>query len=360
MGRRPRRPDPLRPPAALTLRAQLESRAAELGFARLGVAAVEPLDREGDVLRRWIASGYHGSMQWMADTLEVRLDPADARMLEGATRVVVLVTPYARDDGPAGPAPGVVARYARGRDYHNVVGKRMRKLAGQLKDAGYRARAGVDLLPVLERAWAQRAGVGFIGKNCCLIVPGLGSHVFLSVLITDAPLEVDAPMRERCGTCHACLDACPTDAFVEPRVLDGRRCISYLTIEHDGPIDEPLREGIGRHLFGCDVCQDVCPFNRTAAPPAEATEPFAPDARFDVPITALLRMTDGEHAEWGRGSPVKRSGRAGLARNAAIVLGNAGGASHRPALEEAARAHDDPTVREAAAWALSRLDERLG
>lgn len=344
----------------MSLRAQLEERAAALGFARLGVAAVEPLGREGDLLRRWIAEGFHGSMGWMEDTLEVRLDPGDPRMLEGAARVVVLATPYARDGDVTGPPPGVIARYARGRDYHNVVGKRMRKLAALVKDAGHRARAGVDLLPVLERAWAQRAGIGFIGKNCCLIVPGLGSHVFLSVLVTDAPLSVDEPMAERCGACRACLDACPTDAFVQPRLLDGRRCISYLTIEHDGPIDEALRPSIGAHLFGCDVCQDVCPFNRTAPPADEVTAPYATDARFDVPIAALLTRTEAEHAEWGRGSPVKRAGRAGLARNAAIVLGNAGDASHRPALEAAARSHDDPTVREAAAWALSKLDERLG
>ncbi|MEZ4335921.1 MAG: tRNA epoxyqueuosine(34) reductase QueG [Sandaracinaceae bacterium] len=343
----------------MTLRQRLQREAEALGFARLGVAAIEPLGRESDALRAWVAQGHHASMTWMADTLEVRLNPAHERLLGGATRVVVLATPYARSDGSPGPSPGVVARYARGRDYHNVVGKRTKKLAALLRAEGHLARGGVDTLPVLERAWAQRAGVGFVGKNCCLIVPGLGSHVFLSVVVTDAPLDADAPMAERCGECRRCLDACPTDAFVAPRELDSRRCISYLTIEHAGPIAEPLRVGLGDHLFGCDDCQDVCPFCKTSPPPPSRTEPFAPDPRLDVEATALLSMTQAEHAAWSQGSPMRRAGREGLARNAALVLGNHGDRRHLPVLRAAAREHDDPTVREAAAWAVARLEAEV-
>ncbi len=340
----------------MTLRAQLEAKATELGFARLGVAAVGPLDPDDAALRAWISAGHHASMTWMRDTLEVRLDPTSERMLPGAVRVVALAMPFARDDGPAGIGPARVARYARGRDYHNVVGKRLRKLAKIVRDAGYAVRAGVDALPVLERAWAQRAGLGFIGKNACLIIPGLGSHVFLSVLVTDAPLETDQPMAERCGSCRLCLDACPTEAFLGPRELDARRCISYLTIEHDGPIDAPLSDAMGAHLFGCDDCQDVCPFNRTAPPDPSTTEPFAPSPRLEVPLSELLTMSEEEHRAWAQGSPLRRAGRAGLARNAAIVLGNQGERRHLPVLRHAARAHEEPVVRQAAARAAAKLE----
>ena len=339
------------------LRADLESRARELGFLRLGIAAIQPLGRDEIALREWIEAGHHGSMQWMQDTLGVRLDPAHERMLPGAVRVVVLATPYARADGAEGPAPGRVARYARGRDYHNVVGKRMRKLARMVRESGHSARAGVDALPVLERAWGQRAGLGFIGKNSCLIIPGVGSHVFLSALLTDAPLPVDEAMSERCGSCQLCLDSCPTDAFVGERQLDARRCISYLTIEHRGAIPEPLRAPIGRELFGCDICQDVCPFNKTSVADAAVTEPFAAHARLEVRAEDLLDMDPDAFDDWSRGSPLRRARREGLARNAAIVLGNRGGRRHLPVLERAARGHDSEVVRDAATWAIRQLAE---
>ena len=322
----------------------------------MGIARVSPLDREGEALRRWIAAGYHASMRWMADTLEVRLDPGHAGMLPGARSVVVLATPYARAGGPLGPSPGVVARYARGRDYHNVIGKRARKLARMLRDEGHEVRVSVDTLPVLERAWAQRAGIGFVGKNCCLIVPGLGSHVLLCAIVTSAELEPNEPMVERCGSCRLCLDACPTRAFVGERELDAGKCVSYLTIEHRGPIAPELREGVGLHLFGCDDCQDVCPFNRTSPPPAAATEPFAPHARLGVEASAILAMSADAFAAWAHGSPLQRPGREGMARNAAIVLGNARERRHLPVLREAADRHDSEVVREAARWALARIE----
>jgi epoxyqueuosine reductase len=335
------------------LRDALTRQARGLGFARLGVAAIGPLEAEAEALRRWIADGHHGSMGWMADTAELRLDPEG--LLEGARRVVVVAASYAHPGEL--PGPGTVARYARGRDYHNVLGKALRKLARTVRSAGYAARGGVDALPVLERAWAQRAGLGFIGKNCCLIVPGLGSHVLLGWLLTDASLPTDAPMAERCGSCRRCLEACPTDAFVEARRLDARRCIAYLTIEHRGPIDEGLMEGIGDRLFGCDVCQDVCPFNRTPAASAEAHPGLAPlptpDAR------AMLDLAPDVLLERLRGRALQRPRPAGLARNAAIVLGHVGETADRDRLE-ARRDDPDAGVRRAALWALDRLSNGRG
>ncbi|MDD9968492.1 MAG: tRNA epoxyqueuosine(34) reductase QueG [Myxococcales bacterium] len=330
-----------------------------LGFARMGVARVEPLEPEAEQLRRWLDAGMHGQMDYMSRTYEVRADPSHPGMLPGARSVVVFVMPYARAsdaEEPVGPEPGRIARYARGRDYHNVLHKRLRKLAGTVRARGARVRAAVDSMPVFERAWAERAGVGFVGKNCCLIIPGLGSHVFLGALVTSAELPPDPPQRRRCGDCTRCLDACPTGAFRGPRRLDARRCISYLTIEHRGPIEEDLRSRLGDWLFGCDVCQDVCPFNATGAVDPSLTEAFA-SRRWDVPVEALLRLDTDRFAALAAGSPVKRSGRAGLARNAALVLANTGARRALPVLREAAKAHDSEDVREAAGWAVRRLDE---
>lgn len=344
-------------PVEGSLKAELAARARQLGFVRVGVARAEPLAEEGERLRAWLAAGRHGGMGWMERTADVRIEPRHDGMLPSARSVVVLVAPYARDPVPVGPEPGRVARYARGRDYHGVLHQRARKLVALLRERGHEARAAVDALPVFERAWARRAGVGFIGKNCCLIVPGLGSHVFLAVLVTSAALEPDSPVPERCGSCRLCLDACPTRAFEGPRELDARKCISYLTIEHGGPIPEALREPMGDWIFGCDDCQDVCPFNRTALPPPELTEPYAPHDRWrELRAEDLLRMDEASFARTFEGSPVKRPGCEGMARNAAVVLGNRGDRRHLPVLREAAARHRSPTVREAAGWAASRLE----
>jgi epoxyqueuosine reductase len=321
------------------LKTRLSARAKELGFARMGVARAEALDVEGARLFAWLNAGRHGEMSYMEET--------------------ALATPYARAEPARGPAPGRVARYAQGRDYHNVLLKRARKLAEVLRAEGHNARTGVDSLPIFERAWAQRAGLGFIGKNCCLIVPGLGSHVFLTTLVTSAQLAPDAPMKERCGACTACLDGCPTRAFVGPRELDARRCISYLTIEQRGQIPEPLRAGMGDWLFGCDACQDVCPYNQRVHASTDATAPFAADARWDAHDAAsLLTLSEEAFGEYAQGSPIKRAGRDGMARNAAVVLGNVGTRRQLPVLTHAARLHSDATVREAASWACTKIEER--
>jgi epoxyqueuosine reductase len=335
--------------------AVLTAKIAQLGVARFGIARAEPLTEESERLRAWLDAGRHGTMTWMEETADVRADVRHEGMLPSAQSVIVLVAPYARDDARVGPFPGRVARYARGRDYHNVLGKRANKLAAFLRKAGYRARGTVDSHPVYERAWARRAGVGFIGKNSCLIIPGLGSHVFLATVITDAPLPASEPMSERCGSCTRCLDACPTRAFVGPRELDARRCISYLTIEHRGDAPDELKAQLGDWFLGCDVCQDVCPFNRTQPPADEVTSAFAPDARWDTSCGDLLEMSQEQFDPWSLGSPVRRLGLESAARNAAWVLGNTGDKRHLPVLRRAA-AHPNAVVRQAAVWAQTRLE----
>lgn len=337
--------------------AALRARATELGFAAFGVARAEALEEEGAQLRAYLAAGRHGQMGWLENTADVRIDPTTPGMVEGALSVVVLAAPYARSSERVGPAPGRIARYARGRDYHNVLSKRLRKLERWLREQGFETRHSVDSRPVLERAWAERAGIGFIGKNSCLIVPGMGSHLFLACLVTHAPLVANAPMKRRCGDCRLCLDACPTNAFVGPRQLDARRCISYLTIEHDGVIDDELKPGVGDWLLGCDACQDICPYNRTSLPPADQTQPYAADPRWAERSAAdILSMSAEEYGAWAIGTPMRRPGRNRMARNAAVVLGNTRQRVHLPVLQSATQDADE-AVRDAALWAVKRCDD---
>jgi epoxyqueuosine reductase len=337
---------------------RVKALALELGFARVGFARAEPLAQDGERLAQWLAAGHHGQMAYLQDNVEVRSDPTHAGMLPSARSVIVLATAYAQAPALAGPTPGRIARYAQGRDYHGLLYDRTRPLRRLLRAAGATVRAAVDTLPVLERAWAVRAGLGFVGKNACLIIPGLGSHVLLTALITSAELPPDAPQRERCGECRLCLDACPTRAFVAQKQLDARRCISYLTIEHDGPIDEALRAQMGGWLFGCDACQDVCPFNRTAQDAPAGPDPFAPRERWaELGAEDFLRMDDATFDRYSRGSALRRAGHESMARNAAIVLGNAGDRRHLPLLQRTA-AERSPVVAGAARWAIARLAER--
>jgi epoxyqueuosine reductase len=294
-------------------------------------------------------------MAYMQRTAAVRADPTHAGMLATARSVIVLVAPYARSAGEAVRSGARVARYARGRDYHDVLHDRMRPLVELLRTCHHEARAAVDSMPVFERAWAARAGVGFIGKNCCLIVPGLGSHVFLAAVVTSAALPEDTPMRERCGDCRLCLDRCPTQAFVDARIMDARRCISYLTIEHRGAIDPELRPKIGQWLFGCDVCQDVCPFNRGASDGPTLGELEGGAA--DLDAEQAIQLSEADFATVTRGSPLRRAKREGLARNAAIVLGNARVRRALPVLQRAAQIDPSPVVREAARWAADRIEQ---
>jgi epoxyqueuosine reductase len=350
--------------------ARVRAMAKELGFDAVGIARADvSLDRDIAHYRAFVGAHMHGEMGWLARHGDVRERLDGEGILPGAKSVVCVARRYQRPPELEAADPDTarsIARYARGRDYHRFLRRRLRRLATFVRSLGttdqpVRARPLCDEEPVLERAWAARAGLGFVGKNGLLLVPGLGSMVLLGEVVTTLPLTPAATMTERCGACTRCLDACPTDAFVAPFVLDPRRCVSYLTIEHRTAIAPELRAGVGAHLFGCDDCQTVCPFNAGAgarAPQEESTEgPFAPLERWSrVRLEELLTLDEAAWRGLSQGTPVKRAGRVGLARNAAIVLGNRADRGALAALRAAAQHHPDPTVREAAAWAAARLD----
>jgi epoxyqueuosine reductase len=331
-----------------------KAHAYALGFDLAGVAALGPVDTAA-AFDDWIAAGHAGTMDYLARGAEKR---RDTRLpLPGTTHAIVVGMDYGGRE-PSGP----VARYARGDDYHDVMEARLRELHRRLERDVGRAVHGkpyVDTGPLLERDLARRAGLGWFGKNTNLINPERGSFFFLGALVVDVELETDAPFEaDRCGTCTRCIDACPTGAIVAPRELDARRCVSYLTIELREEIPVELREGIGELLYGCDVCQDVCPWNVRFArelkePAFAAREALAgKDAR--TLARELLAMSPAEFSGAFKGSPMKRAKLRGRKRNAAVVLGNVGTAEDANVL---ARALDDeePLVREHVAWALGRL-----
>ncbi len=341
---------------------RVRARAAAFGFHRVGFARAAPLVDDHARYERWLADGLHGDMTWLANERDARRDVEHPWILPGARSVVVCALSYHRGDEPSPIEGAAVARYARGRDYHNFFRKKLRKLAAWMRsEFGAEARPTVDTSPVLERAWARLAGVGFVGKNGCIIAPGLGSYLLLGEVVTDLALDPDEPIEQRCGSCTRCLDLCPTRAFVEPMVLDARRCVSYLTIERAGPIDAALRPLMGDRIFGCDDCQDVCPFNRTAPPPAESTREFASDGRWSaLPPERLVAVEPEVFDRVAEGSCLARPGADGMARNAAVVLGNTGSRRHLAVLRETAASHRSETVREAAAWAVDAIEAREG
>ena len=335
---------------ARALHAAVTARALELGFDRVAIGAAGRAEH-ADAFEAWLDAGRAGTMDYLARTRQDRVDPE--RLLPGCRSVVAVAMVYARqeDDGPAWAS---VARYARGRDYHDVMRPRLQALARSIECAAgpaARTRVAVDTSAVLERDLAARAGLGFIGKNTNLLAPGLGSHFFIGIVLTTVDMVHDEVVPDRCGSCTACLAACPTQAFEAPYVLDARRCISYLTIEHRGDVDETLRPALADWLFGCDVCQDVCPWNRKAA--ASREQAFAPSASLP-PLEALLALDEPRFREFFRATPLWRARRAGLLRNAALLLGARRAETARPALT---RALGDASerVRNAAAWALDRL-----
>jgi len=301
---------------ASLLTSSVKSLALELGFDLVAVGPSDPLEH-GVAFRRWIEAGHAGTMGYLERRLEERLDPQ--RVLPGVRATVCVALNY-HQGAAADESWKPVARYAWGRDYHDVIGPRLERLAAHLAEAaGARSRGYVDTGPVLERDLAARAGLGWIGKNTMLLHPALGSWFFIGVLLTTADLAFDERLADRCGSCRACLDACPTGAFVAPYVLDARRCISYLTIEHRGEIDPSLHPGMAGWQFGCDVCQDVCPWNRKA--PVSREPEFTPTERYPD-ASALARMDDAAIRERFRGTPLLRARASGLRRNASIYLDN--------------------------------------
>jgi epoxyqueuosine reductase len=336
---------------------ELKDAARGLGFQLTGVcAATEPpgLDR----FREWIRRGYAAGMRFLTDRTAAYEHPNS--ILDGVRSLVMLGMSY-RTEEPLEPGSGEgrVSRYAWGRvDYHDLIHAKLKQLAVRARELCPTAkfRGVVDTAPLLERDFARLAGLGWIGKNTLLLNRELGSWFFLAALLTDQELECDAPFEtDHCGSCRACLDACPTHAFVEPLVLDASRCISYLTIEHRGPLNEGRQPDLANWVFGCDVCQEVCPWNRRAAASGEPL--FAPD-RSLVPLdlVRLLSCDEPHFREMFRHTPLWRAKRHGLLRNAAIVLGNQRHAAAIEALETGLK-DSEPSVQEACAWALGRMDD---
>jgi epoxyqueuosine reductase len=302
--------------AAATLTESVKALALELGFDLVATGPADPPEH-GAALRRWVEAGHAATMGYLKRRLEERLDPR--RVLPGARSVLCVALNYYQGE-PADASWRPVARYAWGRDYHDVIAPRLERLAAHLAEAGgARSRGYVDTGPVLERDLAARAGLGWVGKNTMLLHPRLGSWFFLGVLLTTAELARDAPLADRCGSCRACLDACPTGAFVAPYVLDARRCISYLTIEHRGDIDPDLQPAMAGWQFGCDICQDVCPWNRKA--PTTAQAEFVPEAAYPG-AEAVSAMDDADFRRHFAGTPILRAKAAGMRRNALIYWKN--------------------------------------
>ena len=335
---------------------ELKALARELGFHRARVAM---LRRRGPgilAFDRFVAEGRHGEMAWLPRGREARADPRT--LLPGAKSALVLGIDYAwpRPPDPGG-LTGKVASYAWGRDYHNLVGKRLQKLVKRIRALGLDAYAGVDSRPLLERAWAEESGLAFLGKSCLAIVPGETSYLFLAVVLLTVPLPPDAPKAtalRHCGSCTRCLDVCPTQAFTGPGELDARRCISYLTIEHRSPVPEALHAAFGRWVFGCDDCQEICPHNAVLhGSPEPDLAPRPGHAWLD--LDWVMRTEDAKLEAHFQGSPVRRARATGLKRNAAIVLANLGlPEARRPLL--VGLEHGSPLVSETCRHSLRRLD----
>ncbi len=335
--------------------AMLERWAVEEGFDRAGIARLGPSDH-AQAFRAWLGRGDHAGMSYLEGRRDERLDPT--RILDGARSVLCVALQYhpaARADEPPGGMLDHVARYARGRDYHDTMKQRLERLAERIREAlpGVATRVYVDTGPVLERELAARAGIGSFGKNTNLLHPEAGSWFLLGELFLTLELESATPVAELCGSCSRCLEACPTGALTGPYRLDANRCISYWTIEHRGWLPVAARTMIDDWLFGCDVCQEVCPLNDSPEP-AAAPE-FAADARrASLSLADLLELARADYLELFRGSPMKRARLEGLQRNAAVVLGNSGSRRAVPPLAGALE-HPEPVVRGHAAWALGRL-----
>jgi epoxyqueuosine reductase len=337
-------------------REAIRARALAEGFDAVGFARAEAPEGAGQALTRYLADGHHGDMNWMATTAERRADPQ--ALWADAKSVIALGVNYAPAHDPLAVlerrGEGAVSVYAQGADYHDVIKKRLKRLAGWIAETyGAEVKVFVDTAPVMEKPLAHKAGIGWQGKHTNLVSREFGSWLFLGSVFTTLALEPDAAVDDHCGSCRNCLDVCPTKAFPAPYRLDARRCISYLTIEHKGPIAREFRDAIGNRIYGCDDCLAVCPWNKFAQSSREIA--FAPRETLRAPLLAeLAALDDAAFREFFRGSPVKRIGRDRFVRNVLIAIGNSGEA----ALAETAKALLDdasPLVRAMAVWALAKL-----
>ena len=340
-----------------TLEGRVKSLGRELGFDIVGITSADPFTRDEDAALKRVRDGLMDGLPWYTEE-RVHRSTHPELLLEGAASIISLAISYLKPEPePKGDEPiGKIARYAWGDDYHKVLKKRLRTFIERLPKVAERdvlTRLFVDDGPMNDRAAAARAGVGWFGKNTNILTPSHGSWVLLAQVVTDLDLKADAPLAKTCGECVRCIDACPTGAIVAPYVIDNTRCISFLTIELRGPIPRELRPLMGDWVFGCDICQDVCPVNRKAATSREPA--FERRHDFAAPeLIPLLSLDDESFRERFRGSPVKRAKRAGLQRNVCVALGNIGDSSAVPALGKAL-VSAEPLVRSHAAWALGRL-----
>ena len=335
--------------------------AHELGFARTGFARAEPFDDARAALHAWLAEGHEGGLAYMRSSD----DRSDPRALLPSVRTIIAVAlPYGgrpvslRQSRDGAALTGRVAAYAVGADYHRVLKDKLFALSracAKIVGRPIQARACVDTAPLLEREAARRAGIGFTGKSTMTIAPGLGTYLLLGELLVDVDIEPTEPLRPACGRCTACLDRCPTGAFAGPYVLDAKRCISYLTIENKGPIARDLRPFIGARVFGCDECQDVCPFNASDAARPAAPELSPDPLRTEIDLVELLKLGAAAYRRLVRRSAMRRIGREQLKRNAAVALGNSGDPRAVAPLVQALRTDSSALVRTHAAWALGRL-----
>lgn len=346
---------------ARRLRRRLDAEAERLGFSALGVADLAALPDLAADLDGFLAAGHHASMGWLAETPERRTSPRG--LWPGVRSVVVTAFDYGPEVDPlaglARPDRGVVSAYARHRDYHDVVKGRLKELAGQLVAEARRAgvasdvKVFVDTAPVMEKPLAAAAGIAWQGRNTLAVSRRIGGWFFLGVLYTDLVLEPDTPEPMRCGSCRACLDVCPTDAFPASHRLDARRCISYLTIEHHGPIPRELRPAMGNRIYGCDDCLAVCPWNKFARAAREVKLQARPEL-IDPPLADLVELSDEAFRKFFAGSPIKRTGRDRFVRNVLVAIGNSADPAFLPAVER--RLGDEAAVvRGAAVWAAGRL-----
>lgn len=331
--------------------------ARECGFELAGVARALPLADEIERYDAWVAAGFAGEMRYLTDRrAQVRHDPRN--LLPEARSVICVGKLYNQPVPKAEADDAVISRYAWGRDYHDVLRQGLEELARKLEAVEpHRWKVCVDAAPLLERAYARQAGLGWIGRNTCLINEPQGSWFFLGALLTSLALEADGPPPDRCGTCTRCIEACPTQAFVragEEWTLDARRCIAYLNIELRGVIPEEHRESMGTNIFGCDICQEVCPWNSRAP---ETTDPaFSPKFETTPKLDTLAYLTEAEFRARFHDTPVTRPKYEGFLRNIGVAMGANGGGRFREPLEHLSR-HSNPLVAEHARWALERMDE---
>ncbi len=339
------------------LKESISAKAAELGFVACGFTRADAAREAGDRLREWIAAGHHGEMGWIEDRAEQRASPQG--LWPEAKSVIALAMSYAPAIDPMALASassrGRISVYAQGSDYHKVVKKALKAMGRWLAaEAGCQLKVFVDTAPVMEKPLSAAAGLGWQGKHTNLLSREHGNWLFLGVIYTTLELEPDEPASDHCGSCSRCIVACPTGAIIAPHRLDARKCISYLTIEHAGPIPHEFRAAIGNRIYGCDDCLAVCPWNRFAEA-AQANTAFAPRAELAAPALAdLLGLDDAAFRDMFSGSPIKRIGIARMTRNCLIAAGNSGDPALRPAVERHL-ASEDPVVADAAAWAIARL-----